>query len=64
MKDATSSTAIINNIQKRKHFPKETSIFSAEIYAIELALDLTSKNNKSKYMIFSNYQLAIKNKVE
>ena len=33
-KDVTCSAAIINNIQKRKCFLKDTSIFSAEIYEI------------------------------
>ena len=49
----------MNNIQKRNHLPKENSIFNAEIYAIELALDLISKNNKSEHIIFSDLLSAI-----
>ena len=43
----------MNSVKQRKHLPKETSIFSTEMYAIELALDHISKNNKSKHIMFS-----------
>ena len=66
LNNTTTSAAIINKtIQKTKHLPKEASIFSAEIYAIHLALDLISENKNSKYIIFSDSKsaiIAIKNK--
>ena len=37
-----------------KFLPKEASIFSAEIYAINLALDLISTSNSKKFIIHSD----------
>ena len=57
---STTSAAIINrSTKKTKHLPKETSIFSAEIYAIHLALDLISENKNHKHIIFSDSRSAI-----
>ena len=64
--NATISAAIINRkIQIKKHLPRETSIFSAEVYAINLALDLITKSRNTKHIVFSNSQspiVAIKGK--
>ena len=39
--NATTSTAIINGkVQIKKHLPRETWIFSEEVYTIDLALNL------------------------
>ena len=38
----------------KKCLPKEASIFSAEIYAIDLALDLISTSNSKKFIIHSD----------
>ena len=55
----TTSAAIINRkIQIKKHL-RETSIFSAEVYAINLALDLITKSRNTKHIVFSNSQSAI-----
>ena len=51
--NATTSAAIINRkILIKKHLPRETSIFSAEVYAINLALDLITKSRNTKHIIF------------
>ena len=39
---------------KKKHLLKEISIFNAEIWAIDLPLNLILKNNITKYIIFSH----------
>ena len=58
--NATTSAAIINRkIQIKKHLPRETSIFSAEVYAINLALDLITKSRNTKHIVFSDSQSAI-----
>ena len=58
--NATTSAAIINRkIQIKKHLPRETSIFSTEVYAINLALDQITKSRDPKYIIFSGSQSAI-----
>ena len=38
----------------KKHLPKEASIFSAKICAINLALKLVSTSNKEKFLIHSD----------
>ena len=38
----------------KKHLPKEASIFSAKIYAINLAFKLVSTSNKEKFIIYSD----------
>ena len=58
--DATTSAAAINRkIQIKKHFPKETLIFSTEVYAMNLALDLITKSRTSKHIVFSDSQSTI-----
>ena len=58
--NATTSAAIINRkIQIKKHLPRETSIFSVEVYAINLALDLIAKSRNTKHIVFSDSQSAI-----
>ena len=44
--------------QIKKNLPRGTSIFSAEVYAINLALDLITKNRDCKH-VFSNSQSAM-----
>ena len=36
------------------HLLKETIIFNAKIYAMDLVLDLITRNNSVKYVIFSD----------
>ena len=58
--NATTSAAIINRkIQIKKHLPRETSIFSAEVYTINLALDLITQSRNTKHIVFSDSQSAI-----
>ena len=58
--NVTTSAAIINRkIQIKKHLPRETSIFSAEVYAVNLALDLITKSRNTKHIVFSDSQSAI-----
>ena len=57
----TTSAAIINRkIQIKKHFLRETLIFRAEVYTINLALDMISKSRNPKHIVFSYFQSAIK----
>ena len=64
--NSTTSAAIINTeTKKTKRLPKDSSIFSAEIHAINLALDLIEGKEDLKYIIFTDSQstiLAIKSK--
>lgn len=64
--NTTTSAAIINKeTRKTKRLPKNSSIFSAEIYAINLALNLIKEKEDPKYIIFTDSQsaiIAIKNK--
>ena len=39
---------------KKKHLPNDTSIFSAEACAINMALDLISESRNNKFIIFSD----------
>ena len=58
--NTTASAAIINKeTKKTKRLPKNTSIFSAEIYAINLALDLIKEKEDPKYIIFTDSLSAI-----
>ena len=62
--NARTSAAIINKkVQIKKHL-RETLIFSAEVYTIDLAFDLITKSRNPKHIVFSDYQsaIAIKNK--
>ena len=38
----------------KKHLPNNTSKFSAEAYAINMALDLISESRNNKFIIFSD----------
>lgn len=59
--DATASATVLNkSIKKQSNLPKETSIFSGEIYALTLALNLISNNKNPKYIIFSDSLFALK----
>ena len=48
----TAHTAVLNKIIKTKALPKESSIFTAKAYAIDLALDTISKEKQKNYHIF------------
>ena len=50
----TGCGAVLHKKSRKKCFPKEASIFSAEIYAINLALDLISTSNSKKFIIHSD----------
>ena len=62
----TACAAVLNKTILKKGLPKESSIFTAEICAIDLALDIISKNKYSKYIIFSDslsVLTSLKNKI-
>ena len=50
----TGCGAVLHKKSLKKCLPKEASIFSAEIYAINLALGLISTSNSKKFIIHSN----------
>ena len=52
--DKTVSAAVLNQKNAKRGLPKETSIFSEEVYAIGLALSVISKNKSKNFIIFSN----------
>ena len=50
----TGCGAVLHNKSLKKCLPIEASIFSAEIYAIDLALDLITASNFKKFIIHSD----------
>ena len=50
----TGYEAVLHKKSLKKCLPKEASIFSAEIYAINLVLDLISTSNSKKFIIHSD----------
>ena len=50
--DKTACAAVLNKIIKTKALPMESSIFTAEACAIDLALDMISKEKHKKFIIF------------
>ena len=52
--DKTGCAAISNNKVIRKALPKESSIFTAETCAIDLALNIISENKHKRYIILSD----------
>ena len=50
----TACAAVLNKIIKTKSLPMESSIFTAEACAIDLALDIISKEKHKKFIIFSD----------
>ena len=61
----TACTAVLNKIIHKKALPIESSIFTAEACAIDLALDIISKEKQRKFIIFSDslsVQLSLNNK--
>ena len=50
----TGCRAVINNKTMKKSLPKEASIFTAEICAINLALKIISNNKAKKFIIYSD----------
>ena len=53
-REATSCAAVYKGRSKEKHLPKGTSIFNAELCAINLALDIASEDKNNKFVIFSD----------
>ena len=49
----TACAAVLNKILKKAH-PMESSIFTAEAHAIDLALNIISKSKHKKFIIFSD----------
>ena len=52
--DKTARAAVLNKTIIEKALPTETSIFTAEARAIDLALDIFSKSKYKKFIIFSD----------
>ena len=50
----TASAAVLNETNHKKALPMESSIFTAEVCAIDLALNIISKNKEKKFLIFSD----------
>ena len=50
----TVCAAVLNKIIHKKAFPMKSSIFTAEVCAIDLALNIISKNKHNKFIIFSD----------
>ena len=50
----TACAAVLNKIIKTKALPMDSSIFIAEACAIDLALDIISKEKHKKFIIFSD----------
>ena len=50
----TACAAVLNKIIKTKALPMDSSIFTAEACAIDLALDIISKEKHKKFIIFSD----------
>ena len=46
--------AVLNNTIHKKALPVKSSIFTAEVCAIDLALNIISKNKHNKFMILSD----------
>ena len=49
-----NKTAVLNKIIKKKALPMESSVFTPEACAIDLALDIISKEKHKKFIIFSD----------
>ena len=47
-------TPILNKTVRKKALPRESSIFAAEARAVDLALNIISKSNHKKFIIFSD----------
>ena len=50
----TARTAVLNKTILKKALPMESSIFTAETRAIDLALNIISKSKHKKFIIFSD----------
>ena len=50
----TEAERFFEKMPTKRCLPKETSIFSAELYAINLALDLILTSNSKKFIIYSD----------
>ena len=46
--------AVLNKTVLKKALPRESSIFTAEAHAIDLALNIISKSKHKKFIIFSD----------
>ena len=56
----TVCAAVLNKIIKTKALPMDSSIFTAEACAIDLALNIISKEKHKKFIIFSDSLSVIK----
>ena len=52
--DRVGCAAILNNLTIKRRLPSNTSIFTAEITAIDLALDVVSESEDDYFIIFSD----------
>ena len=50
----TACAAILNKTIHKKALPMKSSIFIAEVCAIDLALNIISENKHNKFIIFSD----------
>ena len=50
----TACAVVLNEIIHKKALPMESSIFTAEICAIDLALNIISKSKGKKFLLFSD----------
>ena len=50
----TACAAVLNKIIHKKALPMESSIFPAEVCAIDLALNIISRDKHNKFIIFSD----------
>ena len=50
----TPCAAVLNKIIHKKALPMESSIFTAEVCAIDLALNIISRDKHNKFIIFSD----------
>ena len=59
-KDGVGAAAISEGVQKSASLPKEGTIFSAEVHAIELAMRIDKETQNDKFVIFSNFLGALR----
>ena len=60
--DKTASVAVLNKRIVNRALPEKNSIFSAEVYAIDLALNLISENKSKNVTISDSVLLSIRKK--
>ena len=63
----TACATVLNKTIHKKALPMKSSIFTAEVCAIDLALNIISRNKHNKFIIFSDslsVLTSLKNKLE